>query len=47
MLTAPALSQMVAGSWAMYMNGLVDGAQLRPAAFGARLVQRAVSLLAK
>jgi menaquinone-9 beta-reductase len=40
LLTAPPLRGLVAGTWSLYWNGLVDGATPRPAARGAALVQR-------
>jgi flavin-dependent dehydrogenase len=46
LLTAPAVRRVVAGTWSLYWNGLVDGAAPRPSAWAARLVQRAVSRLA-
>jgi menaquinone-9 beta-reductase len=39
-LTAPGIRGVVAGPWSLYMNGLVDGAQPRPAAVAARALQR-------
>ena len=45
-LTSPGVRRVVAGTWSLYLNGLVDGAQPRPSAWGARVVQRAASRLA-
>jgi flavin-dependent dehydrogenase len=39
LLTAPPLRGVVAGTWSLYWNGLVDGAQPRPSARGAALVE--------
>ncbi|MGE5134250.1 MAG: geranylgeranyl reductase family protein [Gemmatimonadota bacterium] len=44
LLTAPVLSRLIAGTWSLYWNGLADGARPRPAAWGAALVQRTLSL---
>jgi hypothetical protein len=38
--------RLVAGTWSLYWNGLVDGAQPRPAAWTAALVQRTAGLVA-
>lgn len=46
LLTAPALSRMVAGTWSLYWNGLVDGASPRPAAWAAGRVQAVAGRLA-
>ncbi len=46
-LTAPAVSRLVAGPWSVYWNGLADGAQPRPAAWAAALVQRLAGLAAR
>jgi geranylgeranyl reductase family protein len=46
-LTAPPLRRLVAGTWSIYWNGLVEGAQPRPAAWSAGLVQRLAGTLAK
>ena len=40
LLTAPAVRSLVAGTWSLYCNGLVDGARPRPSAWSAGLVQR-------
>jgi hypothetical protein len=37
----------MAGTWSLYWNGLVDGAQPRPSAWSAGVVQRVAGLLAK
>jgi hypothetical protein len=47
LLTAPGVRRLVAGTWSLYWNGLVDGAQPRPSAWSAGLVQRTAGLLAK
>jgi geranylgeranyl reductase family protein len=39
LLTTPPVRRLVAGTWSLYWNGLVDGATPRPAARGAALVQ--------
>jgi geranylgeranyl reductase family protein len=39
LLTAPAVRRLVAGTWSLYWNGLVDGARPRPSAWAAALVQ--------
>jgi geranylgeranyl reductase family protein len=39
LLTAPAVRRMVAGTWSIYWNGLVDGASSRPSAWAARATQ--------
>jgi hypothetical protein len=36
----------MAGTWSLYWNALVDGAQPRPAAWSAGVVQRVAGLLA-
>ena len=46
LLTAPGVRRLMAGTWSIYWNGLVDGAQPRPSAWSAGLVQRAAGLLA-
>ena len=46
LITAPGVRRLVAGTWSLYWNGLVDGAQPRPAAWTAALVQRAAGLAA-
>lgn len=45
-LTAPGVRRVVAGTWSLYLNGLVDGAMPRPSAWGARLVQTVATRLA-
>ncbi|HXZ71012.1 MAG TPA: hypothetical protein VEH31_09115, partial [Streptosporangiaceae bacterium] len=47
LLTAPGVRRLVAGTWSLYWNGLVDGAEPRPSAWSAGLVQRTAGLLAK
>jgi geranylgeranyl reductase family protein len=44
--TSPGLRRVVAGTWSLYMNGLVDGAQPRPAAWSASLLQRTTARMA-
>jgi flavin-dependent dehydrogenase len=39
LLTAPVTRRVVAGTWSIYWNGLVDGARPRPSAWTARSVQ--------
>jgi len=39
LLTAPVVRRVVAGTWSIYWNGLVDGARPRPSAWTARAVQ--------
>ncbi|HYB86049.1 MAG TPA: geranylgeranyl reductase family protein [Streptosporangiaceae bacterium] len=46
LLTAPVVRRLVAGTWSLYWNGLVDGAEPRPSAWSAAAVQRAAGLLA-
>jgi hypothetical protein len=43
LLTAPAVRRVLAGSWSLYWNGLVDGASPRPAAWAAAAVQQVAS----
>jgi hypothetical protein len=45
LLTAPAVRRLVAGTWSIYWNGLVDGALPRPSAWAARAVQGLASHL--
>jgi len=47
LLTAPAVRRVIAGTWSLYWNGLVDGARPRPAAWTGLAVQRAASGLAR
>lgn len=47
LLTAPGVSRLVASTWSLYWNGLADGAQPRPAAWAAAMLQRAASLAAR
>jgi flavin-dependent dehydrogenase len=46
LLTAPVVNRLVAGTWSIYWNGLVDGARPRPSAWAARAVQSAAGRLA-
>jgi geranylgeranyl reductase family protein len=46
LLTAPVVRRLVAGTWSLYWNGLVDGAQPRPSAWSAGLVQHLAGRLA-
>jgi geranylgeranyl reductase family protein len=46
LLTAPPVRGLVAGTWSLYWNGLVDGAMPRPSARGAALVQSVAERLA-
>jgi geranylgeranyl reductase family protein len=39
LLTAPVVRRVVAGTWSIYWNGLVDGARPRPSAWNAHAVQ--------
>jgi geranylgeranyl reductase family protein len=39
LLTAPVVRRLVAGTWSLYWNGLVDGARPRPSAWAAGVVQ--------
>jgi menaquinone-9 beta-reductase len=39
LLTAPAVRRLIAGTWSIYWNGLVDGARPGPSALAARAVQ--------
>jgi geranylgeranyl reductase family protein len=39
LLTAPAFRRLIAGTWSIYWNGLVDGARPGPSALAARAVQ--------
>jgi hypothetical protein len=47
LLTAPAVRRLVAGTWSLYWNGLVDGARPRPSAWAAAVVQALASRLAR
>ena len=47
LLTAPAARRVLAGTWSLYWNGLVDGASPRPAAFTAAAVQQVASRLGR
>jgi geranylgeranyl reductase family protein len=47
LLTAPAVRRVIAGTWSLYWNGLVDGASPRPAAWTGSAVQRVASGLAR
>lgn len=46
LLTAPVVRSLVAGTWSLYWNGLVEGSRPRPSAWSAGLVQRVTGLLA-
>jgi geranylgeranyl reductase family protein len=46
LLTAPGVRRLLAGTWSLYWNGLVDGARPRPSAWSAGVVQRVAGLLA-
>jgi len=46
LLTAPGVRRLLAGTWSLYWNGLVDGAQPRPSVWSARMVQRVAGLFA-
>jgi menaquinone-9 beta-reductase len=46
LLTAPGLRRVVAGTWSLYWNGLVDGARPRPSAWAAAAVQSLAGKLA-
>ena len=47
LLTAPVVRRLVAGTWSLYWNGLVEGAQPRPSTWTAGLVQRLAGHLAE
>jgi hypothetical protein len=47
LLTAPAVRRVLAGTWSLYWNGLVDGAAPRPAAWTAAAVQQVASRLGR
>jgi flavin-dependent dehydrogenase len=47
LLTAPPVRRVLAGTWSLYWNGLVDGATPRPAAWAAAAVQRLASRLGR
>ena len=47
LLTAPAVRRVLAGTWSLYWNGLVDGAAPRPAAWTAGAVQQVASRLGR
>jgi menaquinone-9 beta-reductase len=46
LMTAPVLRRLVAGTWSLYWNGLVDGARPRPSAWAAAAVQGLAGRLA-
>jgi menaquinone-9 beta-reductase len=46
LLTAPVVRRLVAGTWSLYWNGLVDGARPRPSAWAAAAVQGVAGRLA-
>ncbi|MGH3123087.1 MAG: hypothetical protein ACRDND_18975, partial [Streptosporangiaceae bacterium] len=45
--TSAPVRRLVAGTWSLYWNGLVDGASPRPAAFTAAAVQQVASRLGR
>jgi geranylgeranyl reductase family protein len=45
LLTSPGVRRVVAGTWSLYLNGLVDGAEPRPSAWSAWLLQQLASRL--
>jgi flavin-dependent dehydrogenase len=45
-LTTPGVRRVVAGTWSLYLNGLVDGALPQPSAWAAWLLQHAATGLA-
>jgi geranylgeranyl reductase family protein len=47
LVTAPGVRRLVASTWSIYWNGLADGAAPRPAAWAARGLETAASLLAR
>jgi flavin-dependent dehydrogenase len=47
LVTAPGIRRLVASTWSIYWNGLADGAAPRPAAWAARGLETAASLLAR
>jgi geranylgeranyl reductase family protein len=47
LVTAPVVRRLVAGTWSIYWNGLTDGAAPRPAAWAARGLETAATLLAR
>jgi len=47
LLTAPPVRRLVAGTWSIYWNGLVDGASSRPSAWAARATQNLATRLAE
>jgi menaquinone-9 beta-reductase len=47
LLTAPGVNRVVAGTWSLYWNGLVDGASPRPAAWAGAAVQQVASRLGR
>jgi geranylgeranyl reductase family protein len=47
LLTAPPVRRLLAGTWSLYWNGLVDGASPRPAAWSAAAVQQVASRLGR
>jgi geranylgeranyl reductase family protein len=46
-VTAPGVRRLVASTWSIYWNGLADGARPRPAAWAARGLETAATLLAR
>jgi geranylgeranyl reductase family protein len=47
LLTAPGVNRLVAGTWSLYWNGLVDGASPRPAAWAGTAVQQVATRLGR
>jgi len=47
LLTAPGVRRLLAGTWSLYWNGLVEGARPRPSAWSAGAVQRVAGLFAR
>jgi menaquinone-9 beta-reductase len=47
LVTAPGVRHLVASTWSIYWNGLADGAAPRPAAWMARGLEKAATLLAR
>ena len=47
LLTAPGVRRLMAGTWSLYWNGLVEGARPRPSAWSAGAVQRVAGLFAR
>ena len=47
LVTAPVVRRLVASTWSIYWNGLADGAAPRPAAWAARGLETAATVLAR